>query len=110
MNLGQAIAGSSHHLAIRQVGDRRVIVGRGQEFLTVLIQRRSKSRWIPDDNGGGVRYLAGVLRDGVGRYLSLCFSNGLSDIERIRMVLPLCSQALLLPTCDDWQAIERGDL
>lgn len=51
MNLGQAIAGSSHHLAIRQVGDRRVIVDRGQEFLTVLIQRRSKSRWIADDNG-----------------------------------------------------------
>lgn len=50
MNLGQAIAGSSHHLAIRQVGDRRVIVDRGQEFLTVLIQRRSKSRWIADDN------------------------------------------------------------
>jgi hypothetical protein len=89
MNLGQAI---------RQVGDRRMIVDRGQEFLTVLIQRRSKSRWIPDDNGGGVRYL------------SLCSSDGLSDIERIRTVLPLCSQALLLPACDDWQAIERGDL
>jgi hypothetical protein len=110
MNLGQAIAASSHHLAIRQVGDRRVIVDRGQEFLTVLIQRRSKRRWIADDNGGGVRYLAGVLRDGMGRYLSLCSSDGLSDLERIRTVLPLCSQVLLLPACDDWQAIERGDL
>jgi hypothetical protein len=110
MNLVQAIAASSNHLAIRQVGDRRVIVDRGEEFLTVHIQRRSNSRWIADDNGGGVRYLAGVLRDGMGRYLSLCSSDGLYDIERIRTVLPLCSQALLLPECDDWQVIERGDL
>ncbi len=52
----------------------------------VLIQRRSKSRWIADDNGGGVRYLAGVLRDGMGRYLSLCSSDGLSDAEIGRML------------------------
>ena len=110
MNLGQAIAASSHHLACRQVGDRRVIVDRGGEFLTIHLQRRSKRRWGADDEGGGVRYLTGVLRDGMGRYLSLCPSDDLSDIERIRMLLPLCSQALLIPTSDDWHALERGEL
>jgi hypothetical protein len=110
LNLEQAIAASCHHLACRQVGDRRVIVDRGQEFLTVHIQRRSKRRWIADDDGGGVRYLAGVLRDDMGRYLYLCPSGDLSDIDQIRRLLPLCYQALLLPACDDWYAIEPGDL
>ena len=110
MNLGQAIAASSYHLAYRQVADLRVIVDRGQGFLTVHLQRRSKRHWVADDDGGGVRYLAGILRDGMGRYLSLCLSDDLSDIERIRTLLPLCYQALLLPACDDWHALERGDL
>jgi hypothetical protein len=110
LNLEQAIAGSCHHLACRRLGDRRVIVDCGQAFLTVHIQRRSKRRWVADDISGGVRYLEGVLRDGMGRYLSLCLSDGLSDIERIRTLLPLCSQALLIPTSDDWQAIEQCEL
>jgi hypothetical protein len=109
LNLEQALAANCHHLACRQVGDRRVIVDRGQELLTIHVQRRSKRRWIADDGGGGVRYLAGVLRDGMGRYLSLSSSDDLSDIERIRTLLPVCYQALLLPACDDWQAMERGD-
>jgi hypothetical protein len=90
-----------------------VVVDRGQEFLTVHIQRRSKRHWIADDDDGGVRYLAGVLRDGMGRYLyllSLSPSDDLSAIEQIRMLLPLSYQALLIPTFDDWRAIERGDL
>jgi hypothetical protein len=110
LNLEQALAGSCHRLACREVSDRRVIVDRGQELLTIHVQRWSKGRWIADDNGGGVRYLAGVLRDGMGRYLSLCPSVDLSDIDQIRTLLPLCYQALLLPVCDDWHAIEQGDL
>lgn len=110
MNLEQALAASCHHLAYRQVGDRRVIVDCGQAFLTIHIQRRLKRCWIADDNGGGVRYLAGVLRDDMGSYLSLCLSDGLSAIERTRVLLPLCYQALLLPACDDWHAIGRGGL
>ena len=107
MNLEQALAASCHHLACRRLGNRRVIVDCGQDFLTVLIQRRSKRCWITDDDGGGVRYLAGVLRDGMGRYLSLCPSDDLSDIERIRTMLPLCSQALLTPTSHDWHVLVR---
>lgn len=110
MNLRLAIAASYHHLACRQTGDRRVVVDRGQEFLTVHIQRRSKRHWIADDDDGGVRYLAGVLRDGMGRYLYLCPSDDLSAIEQIITLLPLSYQALLIPTSDDWCAIERGDL
>ncbi len=110
LNLEQALAGSCHRLACRQVSDRRVIVDRGQELLTVHLQRRSKRRWVADDDGGSVRYLAGVLRDGMGRYLYLCSSDDLSDIEQIRTLLPLCDQALLIATSDDWHALERGDL
>lgn len=63
-----------------------------------------------DDDGGGVRYLAGVLRDGMGRYLALCSSDDLSDIELIRSLLPACFQTLLIPASNDWHAIERGEL
>src|SRR6202043_2046419 len=87
LNLERALAGSCHSLACRQVGDRRVVVDRGQELVTVHIQRRSKRHWIADDDGGGVRYLAGVLRDGMGRYLSLCPYDDLSAIEQIRALL-----------------------
>lgn len=52
----------------------------------------------------------GVLRDGVGSYLSLYPLDGLSDIEQIRTLLPACYQALLSPACDDWHAMERGGL
>lgn len=110
LNLRLAIAASCHHLACRQTEDRRVVVDRGQGFLKVHLQRRSKRHWIADDDGGGVRYLAGVQRDGMGRYVYLCPSDDLSAIERIRTLLPLCYQALLIPTSDDWRAIERGDL
>jgi hypothetical protein len=110
LNLEQALTRSSHRLACREVSDQRVIVDREQEVLTIHIQRRSKRRWIADDDGGGVRYLTGVLRDDIGRYLSLCKSDDLSGIDQIRTLLPLCYQALLLPACDDWHAIERGDL
>lgn len=74
------------------------------------IQRRSKCHWIADEDGGSVRYLAGVLRDSMGRYLYLSPSDDLSNIEQIRTLLPLCYQGLLIPTSDDWHAIERGDL
>jgi len=110
LNLEQALARSCHRLACREVSDRRVIVDRGQELLTIHVQRRSKRHWIADDDGRGVRYLAGVLRDGMGRYLSLCPLDDLSGIEQVRTLLPLCYQALLLPACDDWLAIEPGDL
>ena len=91
------------------VGDRRVIVDRGGEFLMVHLQCRSKRRWVAEDDGGGVRYLAGVLRDGMGRYLSLCPSDDLSAIERISTLLPLRSQALLIATSNDWHALEESE-
>jgi hypothetical protein len=108
MNLEQAIAASNSSLACRVVDDRRIIVDRGQELLTIYIQRKTKMHWIVDDDGGGVRYLAGVLRDGAGRYLYA--SGDVTRLPQIRAYLPLCYHALLLPECDDWQAIEREDI
>jgi len=110
LNLEQALAASRHHLACRRDGDRRVIVDGRQQLLTVHLQRRSGKRWMADDNGGGVRYLMGVLRDSVGSYLSLYPLDGLSDIEHIRTLLPACYQALLSPACDDWRAVGQGGL
>ena len=110
LDLEQALAASCHRLARRQDGDRRVIVDGGQELLAVHLQRRSRRHWVADDDGGGVRYLAGVLRDGGGRYLCLSPSHDLSDIEQIRVLLPTCHQELLSPASDDWHAIGRGDL
>ena len=107
MNLEQAITASSSRLACRVVGDRRVIVDRGQELLAIHIQRCVKTRWIADDDGGGVRYLAGVLRDSAGRYLYA--SGDVTCIPQIRTYLPLRYQALLLPECDDWQIMNRGE-
>jgi hypothetical protein len=50
LNLEQAIATSSRCLACRVVGDRRVIVEYRRELLIIQIQRRSKKRWISDDD------------------------------------------------------------
>jgi hypothetical protein len=97
-----------HRLAYRVVGERRVIVDCSRQLLTIQVQRRSKRRWVTDDHGGGVRYLAGVLRDDAGSYV--CPSSDLAYIAQVRTWLPAHLQALLLPDCDDWQAIERGDL
>jgi hypothetical protein len=108
LNLEHAIAASCHQLACRVVGDRRVIVHHQRELLTIQIQRRSKRRWITDDDGGGVRYLAGVMRDATGRYL--CKPDDLSDIVRMRAWLPLCYQTLLLPECEDWQSMKCEDM
>jgi hypothetical protein len=104
LNLEHAIAASCHQLAYRVVGDRRVIVHHQRELLTIQIQRRLKRRWITDDDGGGVRYLEGVMRDATGRYL--CKPDNLSDIVRIRAWLPPRYQTLLLPDCEDWQVME----
>ena len=109
LNLEQAIAASSSCMASRVVGDRRVIVHCEQELLMIHIQRKAKMRWIADDDGGGMRYLSGLLRDSMGRYLSICPSGRLFDIDQIRRLLPLHYQTLLLPTSDDWLAIKRGD-
>ncbi len=105
MDLEQAIAASSSHLACRVVGNRRVIVGLQQELLTISIQRKAKLHWITDDDGGGVRYLAGVLRDDAGRYLYA--SGDVTCLPRIRAYLPLCYHTLLLPECDDWHVWEQ---
>ena len=104
MNLEQAIATSCRCLAYRVVGDRRVIVEYRRELLIIQIQRRSKKRWITDDDSGSIRYLRGILRDDTGRYL--CTLDDPSKIAWIRACLPLHYQALLLPECDDWQVME----
>ena len=104
LNLERAIAASCRCLAYRVVDDRRVIVEYRRELLIIQIQRRSKKRWITDDNGGGVRYLMGILRDDTGRYL--CIPDDPSDLVWMRAYLPLRYQALLLPECDDWQVME----
>ena len=108
LNLEYAIAASCHQLACRVVGDRRVIVHHQRELLTIQIQRRLMRRWISDDDGGGVRYLAGVLRDVTGRFQ--CKPDDLSDIVRMRAWLPLRYQTLLLPECEDWQSMKRDDM
>ena len=106
LNLGQAIAASDTHLACRVVGDLRVIVDRRQVPLKIHIQRRSKTHWIIDDDGGGIRYLAGVLRDAAGSYS--CASDDLTCVSQIQACLPPRYQALLLPDSNDWQAMESG--
>lgn len=108
LDLGQALTASCHRLACRVVGEWRVIVDCSQQLLTIQVQRRSKRHWVTDDHGGGVRYLAGVLRDGTGSYV--CLSNDLTNITQMRTWLPAHHQALLLPECDDWQVMERGDV
>ena len=108
LSLEQAITASCYHLACRVVGEWRVIVDCSRQLLTIQVQRRSKRRWVTDDHGGGVRYLAGVLRDGTGSYV--CLSSDLAYIAQVRTWLPAHHQALLLPDCDDWQAMERGDV
>lgn len=107
MNLEQAIAASSSCLACRVVGDRRVIVVRGQELLTIHIQRKAKRHWITDDDGGGVRYLAGIIRDDAGGYLLA--SGDMACIPQVRAFLPADYHVLLLPECDDWQAMLPSD-
>jgi hypothetical protein len=104
LNLEHAIAASCHQLACRVVDDRRVIVEYRPELLIIQIQRRSKRRWITDDNIGGIIYLMGILQDETGRYL--CIPDNLSKIAWIKAYLPLRYQALLLPECDDWQVME----
>ena len=104
LNLEQAIATSCRCLACRVVGDRRVIVEYRRELLIIQIQRRSKKRWIIDDDSGGIRYLMGILRDDAGRYV--CTPDDPSKITWIRAHLPLRYQALLLPERDDWQVME----
>ena len=104
LNLEQAIATSYRCLACRVVGDRRVIVEYRQELLIIQIQRRSKRRWIADDDSGGIRYLMGILRDDTGRYL--CILDDPSKIVCIGAYLPLRYQVLMLPECDDWQVME----
>jgi len=81
-----------------------VIVEYRRELLIIQIQRRSKKRWIIDDNSGGMRYLMGIMRDDTGRYLSILDDS--SKIAWIRACLPLHYQELLLPEGDDWQVME----
>ncbi len=74
----------------------------------IYFQRKVKMHWIVDDDGRGVRYLAGALRDNAGSYLYA--SGDVTRIPQIRAYLPLYYHALLLPECDDWQAMEREDM
>ena len=104
LNLERAIATSCRCVACRVVGDRRLIVEYRRELLIIQTQRRSKKRWITDDNCEGIRYLMGIVRDDTGRYL--CTLHDPSKITRIRAYLPLHYEALLLPECDDWQVME----
>ncbi len=109
LNLEQALTANGHRLVYRQQGNRRVIVERQQYLLTIHFQRRRKRHWIIDDEGESVRYLGGIVRDGLGRYLSLCLSDDLSTVDQIRAVLPLCYQDLLLPMSNDWLPLEGGN-
>ena len=108
LSLEQAIFASSQRLACRVVGEWRVIVDCGRQLLTISVQYRSKRHWVPDDHGGGVRYLEGILRDNAGSYV--CLSNDLTDIAQVRAWLPAHHQTLLQPECGDWQVMERDDV
>lgn len=108
LNLEQAITASCHRLACRVVGEWRVIVDCGRQLLTIQVQYRFKRHWVPDERGGGVRYLMGVLRDEAGSYV--CLSNDLTDIAQVRAWLPAHHQTLLQPESGDWQVMERDDL
>lgn len=105
LNVEQALTASRASLAYRVADNRRIIVEWRGELLLMQIQRRLNRHWVLDDDGGGVRYLAGVLRDGSGRYLYA--SSDLTCLEGVRSCLPSRDQELFLPESDDWRPMER---
>lgn len=105
LNLEQAIAASHERCACRIVGSLRVIVAMELQTLNVCVQRRVSKRWIIDDDGGGIRYLPGVLRGASGIYHIA--GDTLFRLNTVRTMLPEHYRLLLVPECDDWQAIER---
>lgn len=105
MNVEQALTASRESLACRVADKRRIIVERRGELLLMQIQRRLNKHWVPDDEGGGVRYLAGLLRDDAGRYLYA--NSDLTGLAGVRSCLPSRDQELFLPESDDWRPMER---
>lgn len=105
VNVEQALTASGEHAAYRIAGDRRIIVELKEKLLIIQIQRRRRKHWIGDDNGGGIRYLGGVVRDGTGRYC--CPECDLTCFQRVRACLPLRDQELFLLESDDWYPLER---
>jgi hypothetical protein len=55
------------------------------------------------DQGGGVRYLNGVLRDVDGSWVVAC--GDLAALESVAHCLPTVYQHLLTPDSDDWQPL-----
>jgi hypothetical protein len=105
VNLVQAAGLGQECGAYRVVGTRRIVVELDAQRLRVLVQCRSKRRWMISDQGGGVRYLNGVLRDVDGSWVVAC--GNLATLDSVAHCLPAGYQHLLTPDSDDWQPL-RG--
>lgn len=100
MNREQAVAMSIEGCAYRVVGSLRVIVAVETQTLKITIQRRAGKCWIIDDDGGGIRYLTGVLRSASGIYHVA--GDTLSILDEVMPILPENYQHLFIPECNDW--------
>ena len=107
MNLIQAIGEGQRCQAYRVVGALRIIVEKNASRIKVQVQCRSGRRWMTTDNGGGVRYLDGVLRDVDGSFVVAC--SDLSALNAVAQCLPAAYQHLLTPDKNDWQIVARNE-
>lgn len=105
MNLVQALKASCQQGAYRVVGTLRILVQFRQQRLRVLVQCRSRRRWMLTDSSGGLRYLDGVLRDRDGCWIVACCD--LAALDTVVHCLPAVYQHLLTPDSDDWQHLEH---
>jgi hypothetical protein len=103
VNLAQAIGRGQTNSAYRMVGTQRIVVEWSTQRLRVLVQCWNKRRWMICDQGGGVRYLNGVLRDGDGSWVVA--GAGLAALESMAHCLPAAYQHLLAPDSDDWYSL-----
>ncbi len=107
MNLAQAVESGQEYGAYRVVGAQRIFVELGVQRLRVLVQCRSRRRWMIPDQGGGVLYLNGVLREVDGSWVVAC--GTLAALESVAHCLPAVYQHLLTPDSDDWQILGRKE-
>ncbi len=105
VNLVQVIGSSQESGASRVVGTQRIVVELGVQRLRVLVQYRSKRRWMISDPGGSIRYLNGVLRDADGSWVVACAD--LAALVSVAHCLPAGYQHLLAPESDDWQPLKE---
>lgn len=105
MKLSQVVQAGQEYTVYRVVGAQRILVELSAQRLRVLVQCQSKRGWMLPDQGSGVRFLNGVLREVDGSWVVAC--GDLAELESIASCLPAVYHHLLTPDSDDWQLL-RG--